>query len=371
MKNLDKILSEAAEGQTITLESGIYTTMGVTHEQGKTLTGPVLKRGVKLLGHQDGTTILCIRDGTGDEVTVVWGAGENHLVGLTIDCGPKGVATNKRNGVYLYGKSNLVGAVTVLRPWGDYGNQRESFAISCLADQGNGSKITSCDVREIQGDYQTAIQGHHVEDCDVEFPRAQIGTGINFRVAYNVGASKGAVIRNCRSRWASSAVYTDYLDTIDLTVEGCTFFGCRNGLHLNAQQTQGQTETRTIRGVVFRDNTVLLDNTAPQVQAVLLDHSTPSGRYTQDNTLNLIDDVLIERNSFCFLPGRIETPEVLRFASNVASFVKDRSKIGPIGITNVRFLDNHCVDAQLLKWMNWNRLAGVSGEVTKQIEWEE
>lgn len=364
IRNLDPILTNAQPGQIINLERGLYTTMGVTSAQVENQSGPQLKPGVSLVGHPGGTTILCTRAHDGPEVSVLYGNGDAISVSdLIVDCGPSSTPTNKRNGVYLLGKSSVVSGVGVRRSWGCYANMRESFGISVSSKKEDGAKISECSVSDISGDYQTAIQGYSVQSCAVEFPSEQKP---GFRVAYNVGDSSGSGVINCSSRWAYVGVYWDWKSCVYLTVSGCTFYGCRSGLYLNAQQLAGDTESKFAREVIFESNDIYLNPELPEVAAFMLVHSTPDGIYRQDNTLHAINNVTIQNNRVRFIPGEIKTRT--RYASNASSFLDPSKRTPDLGISGVRFIDNDVPEIDGFTWRNWNGNADITGTIKREIE---
>ncbi len=372
MMLVDRQFSEAKPGDTIKLPRGLVGTMGVTHEDGVSVAGAALKPGVSVLGHPDGTILMCIRASDGPEVSALLGSGENEVRDLVIDCGESPPARGKkRNGAYFYGRNNKLSNLIVLRPWGDFEAGRESFGISCNSEQGNGSTLQICEVREVLGDYQTGIQGPTLLNCNVEFPRVRPARG--FWVAYNIGASNGQLIDRCTSRWAGSAVYTDWKDTRNVTIKNCTFVGCGTGLNLNAQQVAPDVEHRVIEGITFEGNEIVMDGRAQQVQAFLFDHSTPSGRYERDNTRHSIRDILVSNCRVRMLPGAIATPHGARLVVNAASFLSLDKRSRDLGISNVRMVGLDVEERDGLQWrsVNWNGRADVEGSITRQIAWEE
>lgn len=366
--DLDKILLAAKEGDVIRLARGLYRTMGVTDEQAQQLKGPVLKRGVQLIGQGPGTRIECVRDAEGPEVSVLFGgAGGNVISQLDVDCGVPG-RENKRNGIYLQESGNSCESVVVYRPWGNLGKRRESFALSMRSFEGCANSIELCAVRDIQGDYQTAIQGHAIKACGVEFPRNPSNPR-GFRVAYNVGDSHGAHIQDCSAHWAEAGVYWDWMDCRSLTVERCLFYGCEIGLHLNARQIDTDTVSRRASGIEFSDNDIVLDPRAPQVAAFAFVHSTPEGIYRRDNTLHSIHQVTCQRNRIAFAPGQIVTPARARYGMNVSSFLAPSSRSPELGITEVQLVDTELADGVELEWRNFGLNADVKATITKVIEW--
>lgn len=363
--NLDPILTAAAPGSVIELEHGLYTTMGVTDPQATALTGPVLKKGITLRGHALGTTILCVRAPDGPEVTPLFGGeGDVTIENLTVDCGPSGDSPkNKRNGGYFRGKNNTVRNVHVVRAWGALATMRESFGISVLAMKDANNLIENCSVREIQGDYQTAIQGWKLRGCEVEFPR---NTARAFRVAYNAGESDGASVEECSSRWAYVGIYWDWENCLDLTVKDCSFLGCIHGLHLNAQQMAIDTVSRCARNLKFWDNDILLSGDQSGVAAFAIVHSTPEGIYTKDNTLHSVCGVEIVSNRVRMMPGA--RSDATRYLINASSFLAVASRSEVLGVTGVRLVDNDVTDADLLTCRNWRGNADVSGTVKRVME---
>lgn len=366
--DLDKILVAAKEGEVIKLARGLYRTMGVTDEQAQQFKGPVLKRGVKLIGDGPGTRIECIRDANGPEVSVLFGgAGMNFIEGLDVDCGEPG-RENKRNGIYLQEGGNHVAGVSVYRPWGNLAKRRESFGISMRSFQMAENEMVHCAVRDIQGDYQTAIQGHQIQRCEVEFPRSPANPR-GFRVSYNVGDSDGAGIVECTAHWAEVGVYWDWMDCRNLVVQRCLFHGCEIGLHLNARQIETDTVSRRAAGIEFNDNDIVLDPRAPQVAAFAFVHSTPEGIYRRDNTLHSIRQVICQRNRIAFAPGQIVTPARARYGMNVSSFLAPSSRSPELGITEVQLVDTELADGVELEWRNFGLNADVKATITKVIEW--
>lgn len=366
--DLDRILVAAKEGEVIKLARGLYRTMGVTDEQAQQLKGPVLKRGVQLLGQGGQTRIECIREANGPEVSVLFGgAGGNVIEALDVDCGEPG-RENKRNGIYLQEGGNRLAGVTVYRPWGNLAKRRESFGISTRSFDGCNNSMISCAVRDIQGDYQTAMQGHLLKRCEVEFPRTPANPR-GFRVAFNVGDGYAAQILDSSAHWAESGVYWDWMDCRALAVERCLFYGCEIGLHLNARQIETDTVSRRAIGIEFDDNDIVLDGRAPQVAAFAFVHSTPEGIYRRDNTLHAISKVVCRGNRIAFVPGQVTTPAEARYGMNVSSFLAPTSRSLELGITEVDLVDTELAPGVELKWRNFGDNADVKGRLSQAIQW--
>lgn len=362
ISNLDLLLAASKPGDTIQLERGVYTTIGCSTNP--TPDGQPLKQGVSLIGRGPDTVVLSIRpmEDSQLDTSVVLGTGDNVISDLTIDCNVTGTPNRKRNGVYCRGVNNRIERVHCKRPYGVWTKEfRESFALAVQLDDPNSS-ITDCIVSNSIGSYQTFIQGHTVKRCHVEgsYERRD---DVGFRMAYNVGKSKGSLLSNCTASYVTAGVYCDE-PSDGITVEDCEFHCVRNGLFFNAQQPTGENPLRrTFRNVNFRRNSVYLDPTRAGASGILLEHIKEGGGEPNQNS---ICDVTVSENEFLIVPGLALAGDV--FAFNIATLVRRELVSDDLGISKVRFINN--VMDPRMRLRNHQRNADVTGTVLKTLEFE-
>lgn len=361
MRNLDTILAASKPGETITLERGLYTTLGCSTNP--TPDGQPLKPGVKLIGQGDQTVILSIRpmDETQLDSSVILGSGDNVIENLVVDCGVVQVPKRKRNGVYCRGSGNTIKGVTALRPHGVWAPEfRESFGLAVQLDDPTSS-ILNCSVLEPIGNYQTMIQGHTVTGCRV-IGDYRTRDELGFRMGYNIGKSRDSILSNSFAAYVTSAVYAD--EPLDgATIKDCDFHAVKHGLYLNAEQpTDPAPYQRTFRRLIFRNNNVYLDNTRAGASAILLEHISKSSPVT---TQNCICDVLIEENNFEVTPGTLAGDI---YAANIGSLTPRDQVTDSLGISKVSLIQN-TVDSRM-KFRNARGYADVSGTVTQVIRFD-
>lgn len=361
MRNLDTILAASKPGDTITLERGLYTTLGCNTNP--TPDGQPLKPGVKLIGQGDQTVILSIRpmDESQPDSSVILGTGDNVIENLVVDCGVTLVPKRKRNGIYCREKGNTIKGVTVLRPHGVWAPEfRESFGL-CVQLDDPTSSIINCSVLEPIGNYQTMIQGHTVTGCRV-IGDYRTRDELGFRVAYNIGKSKDSLLSNSFAAYVTAGVYAD--EPLDgVTIIDCDFQVVKHGLWLNAEQpTNPAAYQRIFRRIKYQGNSVYLDNTRAGAAGILMEHIKADGGKT---TENCICDVLITENNFEVIPGTLAGDV---FAVNVGSQTPPAEVSESLGISKVRFVQNQ-VDPRM-KFRNARGCADVSGTITQSIKFD-
>lgn len=362
-KNLDAILSASKPGDVITLERGLYTTLGCSTNPDPD--GQPLKPGVKLIGSGPDTVIISIRpmDDSQLDSSVILGSGDNLVKDLTVDCNVNGTPNRKRNGVYCRGKNNTISGVHVQRPYGVWAPAyRESFAL-CVQLDDEGSSIINSRVSNPLGTYQTLIQGNVVQGCSAEFNyESRAATG--FRMAYNVGHAKNSVIRNCTASYATAGIYCD-MKADGITIEDCDFIGCKHGVYLNAMQPTdpNDTEERIYSNLVFRRNNVYLDPTRADSAGILFEHIKAGGGMPEKNAICNAD---ISENNFELLPGSAPVGSV--FAVNVGTYIPRSQCTDKLGISKIRFTNNQ-VDPRM-KFRNFSGNADIEGTVVQRITFE-
>lgn len=376
-KNLDPILEAAAPGETIKLEPGVYTTMGVSTNGLASEAKRSLKEGCTLEGAaatQGITTIICIRPLTseGGDASVIRGLGRNTVRNVSVDGGVPAGATatetpypGKRNLVFLLGAGNKIENVIGRRQYGVFGAGRESFGLSAWGTEAEPSEITNCQVTDMVGNYATAIQATVIRQCLVNFPRPLAGVRA-FRAAFNMGDTVNGIVEDCEAWWAMAGVYMDWKSCRGLNVRDNAFYGCDAGLWVNAQQEPAPTEQRLISGLTFERNQVYLNPASKHVNGVLLDHSTTDGKQAEVSWHG-ITNVRAKDNQIAFLPGEpIQAEDA--YAANVCDFTPAEKRTEKLGITDVVF-ENNAVDSRLV-WRTKGQPA-VSGYVLQKIAWQE
>lgn len=342
--NLDKLLTESPAGGVILLQPGIYTTMGYGTYPSQPDLGVKGKTRTCIIGAGVGvTTIKCIRE-TGDCTTLHLDEG-SIVSDLTIDCNPPPTfQTGARSGVRIDG-AGFVNRVKVINVFGSLEDKKESFAIVAGRSKPGIGVITNCQVTSILGNYTSGIMGTFVDNCSVEW-HSPIDDGVEvprFRVAYNIGDSKGTRISNCRCRNADNGVYSDYRICTDAKIFNNLFTNVRHGVNLNVQTAPDHHEVTGVNGVEIFNNTILLQRTGKEVSGVVLDHTNVES-VPLENKQNYIHDVLIYNNiiKFVELGDRRNPIPTYPNALNIASFLP-KEKITPtLGISKIRFIDNKC-----------------------------
>jgi hypothetical protein len=251
----------------------------------------------------------------------------------------------------------------VTRPRGDLARERESFGISVSMTRGSGCWIRKCIVDEVCGTYMTAMQGNEVSDCEAIYDQEQEQVP-RFFIGYNIGASTGARVTRCRTRWAIAGVYYDWRRVEDAVVDSCEFLGCVRGVELVAQVAPGTASPRGVRQMVISNNQIWLDGRQAQVEAFLFNHTAHPGATVPTPQQNYISDVRVSDNYVDFMPGD-RTACVRRFWANVASFVPAGLRSPDLGITKILFERNHVESSLVLR--NPDNNAEIGGTVLKSL----
>lgn len=343
MKNLDTILAAASPGDTITLDGGSYTTVGAHSSINN------LPDNCTIIGN--GSRIFLIDQGT-TPVTALLG-NTASIYGIILHCGfcPTG-NINKRNGIYLLGPGSRVENCEVHGAYGNWSNLSECFALFAYL-----GSIIRCKVLDIDGDYVSAIWGRTVEDCVVLFPKQATAT-FRFYAAFNVGQTAGATVKNCYALNATYGVYHDWYQITNLRVQDNVFDNCNIGLNINCKVNTSGTFVRSADGVVFIGNTVYLNPTGSQCQAVLLDHTTLDSSPSAEG---FIKNVTIQDNIVDFFPTETVTvPSNVRYFANVASNTAAVNRSPTLGITAVTIIGNNVAAAPAFIYRNKNSNAALT-----------
>lgn len=296
MINLDDLIHRARRGQRIELKAGrVYFTRGCP--QDGALGHPVLKKGCAIHGNMAVVRVLPVT--TKASIDGLFGEGSNQVQDIVLDIDSSAaVPTRKINGIAMNsGERNRVSNCRLIGINGFGVNHKECFGI---VSKGTEDTVENCSIHSPVGDYISAISclSGHITGCAVYWP--PLPAERVFWQAYNVQNCDSLVVEKCESFGGVGGIYSDWKNTSNLLVRQCRFIGVRHGLHLNAQEISGQREKRTVRGVRFEGNTVLLRRKdSVGVAAVLLDH-TWSIHSEEPNHINSIRDVQIKGNEFRF-----------------------------------------------------------------------
>jgi len=368
--DLDAILKAAKPGQEIKLSSGLHVTNSMTAYPVEGETGEILKAGCKLIGSNEGRTVITnTRTNPTNSINVITGEGNNVVQNLEVCGGAPGRDADLRvkiNLVYLTGDRNVIDGVRGFQQYGTLKGMKESFG---LAANGNQSQISNSSIDEAHGTYITAIQAARISNCNVRFQRDLWNTTPRFLAAYNVGDTEKGVVENSVSWWATSHIYRDWRITKDLTVRDTQAFGCQHGLCIRVQPDPEKPETSQTSGAVdllrFTNNRILLDPAALEVAGVQIEH-TVIEKAEVEVTSGFVNDVMILENIFDFMPGQRRTTSA--HAVNIASRVAPTKRTETLGVNRFRFLGN--MTHPDLEFRNYNGNADADGHIVVPIKWK-
>jgi len=339
MINLDDLIHRARRGQRIELKAGkVYFTRGCP--QDGALGHPVLKKGCSIVGNMAVVRVLPATKRA--SIDGLFGEGSNQIQDIVLDIDSSAaVPARKINGIVMdSGERNRVSNCRLIGINGFEVNHKECFGI---LSRGREDTVEGCSIHSPAGDYISAISclSGHISGCVVYWPSPPAGRV--FWQAFNVQNCDSLIVERCESFGGVGGIYSDWKDTSNLLVRQCRFIGVRHGLHINAQEISGQRAKRTVRGVRFEGNTVLLRRNEPVgVAAVLLDH-TWSTYSEAPNYMNSIRDVQIRGNEFRFDAQEGSSPS----AAYVVNIATNCPQSGPErGIWDVLIQDN-TVDPKL------------------------
>lgn len=342
-KDFDAILRESKEGDTIDLQQGIYITQGYSANPSLPYRGEKPKRGCKIMAEAPGATVIqCVREITAedpDASVIASDEDDVELFGLTVDGGmePGKEYAGKRNLIFLTGNNTKINNCVGRNQYGSKKRGAESFGFRVSGKSIDRCLIVDCFITDPHGDYITQFRGNWISFCKAHFPKRSEPGERGFMVAFNMGDTDHGAVLNCEAYGAMAAVYMDYKDCTDLTVQGNHFESVETGLWVNAEQSEGQQHSRTNRGITLMRNRIYLDPSRREVAGILLDH-----RWTNDpnreTTMNCVNDVRIERNVFDFAPG--ERLNEFTYAANVFTRTPRSKRNAVLGIGRVEFVDN-------------------------------
>lgn len=324
-------LKKLKAGQTLKLTYGEHVYMGCdTYDfESPKNRGVKLPDGVTILGHPSGQTrILCVRPHDSD-LTVIHGGEGCIFTDLTIECSETTPLNNswKRSGIRGE-KGSIIENVKVIKCHGTFREMRECFGI--VAVEG---AVRNCEVTDIRGDYTSAIVGNLVEFNKVEWEFPVDDFTPFFRVAFNIGDTKDAILRYNTCKNAATAVYADYKICKGARIHDNIFNYVRNGIYLNAQTNPANNDVTGMENIEFFKNVVRHQKTGKEIAGFKLDHTNTKSDSKVINDRNYIrnfratDNVLILENGHS-----VQYPYLL----NVASQVKSKEVISAdLGISNV------------------------------------
>lgn len=326
-------LKKLKTGQTLKLTYGEHVYMGCdTYDfDSEKNRGSKLPDGVSILGHPSGQTkIICIRPHDSD-LTVIHGGEGCTFKDLTIECAETTPLNHswKRSGIRGE-KGSHIENVKVIKCHGTFREMRECFGI--VAVEGT---VRNCEVIDIRGDYTSAIVGNVVEFNHVQWEFPVDDFTPFFRVAYNIGNTKDAILRYNTCKNAATAVYADYMICKGARIHDNDFNYVRNGIYLNAQTNPANKDVTGMEDIIFHRNVVRHQLTGKEIAGIKLDHTNTKSDSKVLNDRNYIRNFKAMDNILILESGHsVKYPYLLNLACQVKSKedISESLGISDIGI---------------------------------------
>lgn len=361
MNDLDVILKNAKEGQTINLSAGEYFTRG---GNGYSLLN-MLKPNCKLIGAGINQTIIKLIQPTDTESSTIFGIGANMTVqDLTVDAmTEEGVELGmfKMSGINLVGDNCVIRNCRSINTYGCLKNDRECFSIKIF--YGKNALIDNCEVRSVKGSYHSAIgvNSGEIRNCRVFFPEPFSDYKYPFFAAYNCEDIKNGWVHHNSAYNATKSYYTDTGTVNGLIIENNTFYDTLYGVQFSMQDAAGETTQHGISNVKIKNNVFYLRETFETfVAGVLLDNTVHPYSPIGITTKNWINNISITNNFFGFKNKIIKMPYGYRQVLEASS--QCTNPTDSIGIKNIYLADNQThfipngIDPWIVRAKNVNNL---------------